>query len=29
MDLGDAGKDVYYGYGLVQAKNALDYLKGQ
>jgi subtilisin family serine protease len=28
-DLGAAGRDVYYGYGLVQAKNALDYLKGQ
>ena len=25
-DLGAAGKDVYYGYGLVQAKDALDYL---
>ena len=25
-DLGAAGRDVYYGYGLVQAKDALDYL---
>lgn len=28
QDLGAAGKDVYYGYGLVQAKAALDYLGG-
>ncbi len=28
FDLGTAGKDVYYGYGLVQAKAALDYLGG-
>jgi len=27
-DLGAAGRDVYYGYGLVQAKAALDYLTG-
>jgi subtilisin family serine protease len=27
MDLGTAGRDNYYGYGLVQAKAALDYLK--
>ncbi len=27
-DLGAAGRDVYYGYGLVQAKAALDYLGG-
>jgi serine protease len=26
LDLGDPGRDVYYGYGLVQAKAALDYL---
>lgn len=26
MDLGDTGRDVYYGFGLVQAKDALDYL---
>jgi subtilisin family serine protease len=28
FELGAAGKDNYYGYGLVQAKAALDYLKG-
>jgi serine protease len=28
LDLGDPGRDVYYGYGLVQAKEALDYLGG-
>jgi len=28
LDLGAAGRDVYYGYGLVQAKDALDYLAG-
>jgi subtilisin family serine protease len=28
LDLGDPGWDVYYGYGLVQAKGALDYLGG-
>ena len=27
-DLGAAGRDAYYGYGLVQAKSALDYLTG-
>ncbi len=27
MDLGDPGYDVHYGYGLVQAKDALQYLK--
>lgn len=27
LDLGDEGRDVYYGYGLVQAKDALQYLK--
>ncbi|MBI4731940.1 MAG: S8 family serine peptidase [Chloroflexi bacterium] len=27
-DLGAPGRDVYYGYGLVQAKAALDYLTG-
>ena len=27
LDLGDAGRDKYYGYGLVQAKAAYDYLK--
>jgi serine protease len=27
-DLGTAGRDVYYGYGLVQAKLAYDLLKG-
>ena len=26
MDLGDSGRDTSYGYGLVQAKAALDYL---
>ena len=26
MDLGDPGRDVHYGYGLVQAYDALDYL---
>ena len=28
LDLGDPGRDVYYGFGLVQAKDALDYLDG-
>jgi serine protease len=28
MDLGAAGRDVYYGFGLVQAKDALNYLGG-
>ncbi|MGB4594412.1 MAG: S8 family serine peptidase [Anaerolineaceae bacterium] len=28
QDLGIAGRDVYFGYGLVQAKAALDYLGG-
>jgi len=28
LDLGATGKDNYYGYGLVQAKAALDYLRG-
>jgi subtilisin family serine protease len=28
LDLGDPGRDVYYGFGLVQAKDALDYLYG-
>lgn len=28
MDLGDPGKDVYYGYGLVQAYDAWQYLGG-
>ncbi len=28
LDLGDAGWDMYYGYGLVQAYDALDYLGG-
>ncbi len=28
LDLGAPGRDVYYGYGLVQAKAALDYLTG-
>ena len=28
LDLGDPGRDVYYGFGLVQAKDALDYLEG-
>ncbi len=28
LDLGDPGRDVAYGYGLVQAKDALDYLEG-
>ena len=28
LDLGDPGRDVYYGYGLVQAKAALDSLGG-
>jgi hypothetical protein len=27
-DLGTAGRDVYFGFGLVQAKAALDYLTG-
>jgi len=26
LDLGTAGRDVYYGYGLVQARAALEYL---
>ncbi|MGD9404647.1 MAG: S8 family serine peptidase, partial [Anaerolineae bacterium] len=26
LDLGDPGRDVHYGYGLVQAYDALDYL---
>jgi subtilisin family serine protease len=29
MDLGDEGWDVHYGYGLVQAYDALQYLQGQ
>ncbi|HOU11661.1 MAG TPA: S8 family serine peptidase [Anaerolineae bacterium] len=29
LDLGAAGRDVYYGYGLVQACSALQYLGGQ
>lgn len=28
QDLGIAGRDVYYGFGLVQAKAAIDYLTG-
>ena len=28
LDLGTAGRDSTYGYGLVQAKSALDYLQG-
>lgn len=28
LDLGTPGRDVYYGYGLIQAKAALDYLGG-
>ena len=28
QDLGSAGRDVYYGYGLVQARAALEYLGG-
>jgi subtilisin family serine protease len=28
LDLGDPGRDIYYGYGLVQAKDALKYLGG-
>ena len=28
LDLGAAGRDTTYGYGLVKAKSALDYLKG-
>jgi subtilisin family serine protease len=28
LDLGGAGRDVYYGYGLVQAKAAIDALTG-
>ncbi|MDO9085026.1 MAG: S8 family serine peptidase [Anaerolineaceae bacterium] len=28
MDLGETGRDVYYGFGLVQAKDALNYLGG-
>jgi PKD repeat protein len=28
LDLGSAGRDSTYGYGLVQAKSALDYLQG-
>ena len=27
LDLGDAGRDVHYGYGLVQAYDALKYLQ--
>jgi serine protease len=29
MDLGDAGRDVHYGYGLVQAYDALQYLQAK
>lgn len=29
MDLGDNGYDVFYGYGLVQAKAAYDLLKAE
>lgn len=28
QDLGTAGRDIYYGYGLVQAKSAITYLAG-
>ena len=28
LDLGEEGRDVYFGYGLVQAKDALNYLDG-
>ena len=28
LDLGDPGRDVYYGFGLVQAYDALQYLSG-
>jgi len=28
LDLGAAGRDTMYGFGLVQAKSALDYLRG-
>ncbi|HSM26302.1 MAG TPA: S8 family serine peptidase, partial [Anaerolineaceae bacterium] len=28
LDLGEVGRDVYYGFGLVQAKDALNYLGG-
>jgi subtilisin family serine protease len=28
MDLGDEGRDVHYGFGLVQAYDALEYLQG-
>ena len=28
LDLGDEGRDVHYGYGLVQAADALEYLGG-
>ena len=28
LDLGDAGRDVYYGFGLVQAYDALQFLSG-
>ena len=28
QDLGTAGRDVYYGFGLVQAKAAIDFLNG-
>ena len=28
LDLGDPGRDVYYGYGLVQAYDAWKYLGG-
>ena len=26
LDLGDPGRDIHYGYGLVQARDALEYL---
>jgi serine protease len=29
LDLGDPGRDVHYGYGLVQAYDALKYLQGK
>jgi subtilisin family serine protease len=29
LDLGDPGRDVHYGYGLVQAYDALQYLQGK
>jgi len=28
LDLGEPGRDIYYGFGLVQAKDALKYLGG-